>query len=146
MARGRKPNNPKVVELAGPVSHRPEKPAPPASAPGILTPNEEFDDDARVAWAFWTGHMATAGMSFPIDSIALQAACFAYSRAMRAERELKVPENQNRWRADISAARNWKQVQAFCNEFGLTLVSRNKVVTANPQMQLDLEMEAAINS
>ncbi len=146
MGRGRKPNNAKVVELLGPVSHRPERPEAPSSASGTLTANAEFDTDAKVAWSFWTLHMATAGMSFPIDSIALQAACFAYSRAMRAERELKEAGNPNRWRADISAARNWKQVQAFCNEFGLTLVSRNKVVTANPQMQLDLEMEAAINS
>lgn len=145
MSRGRKPKNPKVVELEGPVSHRPERPAP-ASAAGALVPNPEFGSDATIAWEFWTKHMEAAGMSFPIDSIALQAACFAYERAMQAQRELQKKNNPNRWRADIAAARNWKQVQAFCVEFGLTLVSRNKVVTANPQMQLDLELEAALNA
>jgi hypothetical protein len=143
MARGRKPKPAKIIEMQGPVAHRPDKPEP-ASAPGALQPNADFDKDALAAWDFWTGQMAAAGMSFPIDSIALQAACFAYSRAIRAERMLKVDPKD--WRADVSATRNWKQVKDFATEFGLTLVSRNKVVTANPQMRLDLELEAALNA
>jgi hypothetical protein len=144
MARGRKPKNSKVVAMEGPVSHRPERPAGPEAAPGGLVCNGDFDADAQYAWDFWTKHMSEAGMTYAIDSLTLQAACFAFSRAMRAERMLmKDPTN---WRADVAASRGWKQVKDFALEFGLTLVSRNKVVTANPHMQLDLELEAALNA
>lgn len=107
-------------------------------------PNPEFDGDALLAWNFWTHQMTAAGMSYGIDSLTLQAACFAYARAMRAERRLKVDPMD--WRADIAAARGWKQVKDFAVEFGLTLVSRNRVATANPQLKLDLEMDAILNA
>jgi phage terminase small subunit len=130
--------------MEGPVSHRPEKPAPPAGAAGALDVPDWFDDDAKWAWAFWSDQMKQLGVMFLIDSLALQGACAAYSRAVRAERLLNLePLN---WRANIAASRNWKQVKDFCVEFGLTLVSRNRIVTANPQLKLDLELEAALNA
>lgn len=140
MARGRKPKNPKVIELQGAANHRSQAPLAPTASPGALAAPDWFGDEALFAWKFWTASLAEMGVMHKVDSLALQGACAAYERAIRHERTLL--ETPRDWRADIAAGRAWNQVRAFCLEFGLTLVSRNRVQQIGggvAQLELDLE-------
>ena len=120
-----------------------QMPRPVVAPPAIPEPTSEFmevaDAVALSAWRFWQGELLARGWSARVDGLALSGACFAYSRAIRAEGFAK--SDPTNWRAGVAADRAWKVVQGFCVQFGLTLASRQGIESR--QMQLGWDRDNA---
>lgn len=100
---------------------------------------------ARAAWTFWSDALVVMGIDKRPDAQMLEGACVNYARAVTADLEvekvgitviesivdkesgevipLKVKKNPA---VDVSNAA-WRQVRAFCSEFGLSPVSRTRL-------------------
>ncbi len=100
---------------------------------------------ARAAWGFWADELRDMDLDRRPDAMMLEGACVNYARAVQADlilndEGLMVEE----WALDketgkrillrmkshpaISVSSNaWRQVRAFCSEFGLSPVSRTRL-------------------
>jgi hypothetical protein len=91
----------------------------------------------RLVWNLWTAELRQRKQLSVAFLPALQAACFAYGRAIQGEQAYVTnPEN---WRAGIAADRAWKLVLDACSRFGLTLASNQMVTSA--QLRLKFQSE-----
>jgi len=107
-----------------------------------------FDYHARQEWQRICPELHRLGLLTSIDRAALVGYCMAYSRWLKAERELlkgltyeKIDANGNKKRInkpEVNAARDaLNQVRLFCVEFGLTPSSRAKMSMSPPKPKRD---------
>jgi P27 family predicted phage terminase small subunit len=100
--------------------------------------------DDKVALDCWhrtRGHLMKMKVLTPVDGIALEGMCVAYSRAQGADRDVKK-HGRVQLKFDGSLAANpavamslkcWAEVRKFAQEFGLTPSSRTRVREAPPE-------------
>lgn len=112
---------------------------------------------ARSVWNFWAEELAVMKVDKRPDGPMLEGACCAYERAVKADLILRkdgliceeraivddeviVLKIKKHPAVDISH-RAWMQVKAFCTEFGLSPVSRVRLVAKDNEVDPD---EAAL--
>lgn len=116
----------------------------PAATCGLPECPRHLKGRAREVWTFWTTELAVMQIDRRPDAQMLEGACVAYSRAVQADLEvervgitvsestvadngevivLKIKKNPA---VDVSNAA-WRQVRAFCSEFGFSPVSRTRL-------------------
>ena len=106
---------------------------------------------ARAAWNFWREALEVMGIDRRPDAQMLEGACVAYAKAVEADQLLlkdglvvedaiideetgeRVVLKVRRHPADTISNAAWRQVRAFCSEFGLSPVSRNRVTVEKPK-------------
>ncbi|MGH9522720.1 MAG: phage terminase small subunit P27 family [Terriglobales bacterium] len=98
----------------------------------------------RAAWKFWSAELADMQLDNRPDAMMLEGACVNYARAVAAdlivEREgMIVTESyvndegeiiplKQKYHPAITVSNSaWRQVRAFCSEFGLSPVSRTRL-------------------
>src|SRR5579885_1119219 len=99
---------------------------------------------ARLAWEFWREELAAMKLDSRPDAMMLEGACVGYSRAVEADlilaeeglvvEESIIDDSGNKVVLKVKnhpaiAISNlaWKQVRAFCSEFGLSPVARTRL-------------------
>lgn len=116
----------------------------PAATCGLPACPSHLKGRARNVWEFWAEELAVMNLDRKPDAQMLEGACSAYARAVQADLEvervgitvtesivdkdgevipLKVKKNPA---VDVSNAA-WRQVRAFCSEFGFSPVSRTRL-------------------
>jgi len=104
---------------------------------------------ARAAWKFWSEELREMKLDARPDAMMLEGACVNYARAVMADgtiqRGCQVEEPiinhstgevigtkiKNHPAVAVSNAA-WRQVRAFCSDFGLSPVSRTRLVLEQP--------------
>jgi P27 family predicted phage terminase small subunit len=100
---------------------------------------------ARAAWTFWSEALNVMGIDKRPDAMMLEGACVNYARAVEADQivardgimlnisrideesgEVVLLKTQYNPAITVSNAA-WRQVRAFCSEFGLSPVSRTRL-------------------
>jgi P27 family predicted phage terminase small subunit len=112
-------------------------------------PEHVTDERARRAWEFWREELAAMSLDSRPDAMMLEGACVNYGRAVQAAAMLTrhgivvaqpiVDEKgkqigvkmKNHPAVSISNAA-WRNVRAFCSEFGLSPVSRTRLTLEKP--------------
>jgi P27 family predicted phage terminase small subunit len=100
---------------------------------------------ARSAWTFWAAELADMQIDRRPDAQMLQGACVNYAKAVQADLILEkdgllvtetfvspvtgevLTTKIKRHPADLISNSAWRQVRAFCSEFGLSPVSRTRL-------------------
>lgn len=99
---------------------------------------------ARAAWGFWRAELEAMNLDCRPDAMMLEGACLNYSRAVQADLlvaaaglllEEPITDSEGdvvgtKYKANpaISISSNaWRNVRAFCSEFGLSPVSRTRL-------------------
>lgn len=125
----------------------------PQPSPGLTDCPKHLFGKARDAWNFWKHELELMHIDKRPDSMMLEGACVAYSRAVKADLEVEnkgfvveepiVIKDQvigykiRRHPADIVSNRAWAQVRAFCTEFGLSPASRTRFVSGDQKADDD---------
>jgi P27 family predicted phage terminase small subunit len=109
---------------------------------------------ARSAWKFWVEELRAMKLDARADAMMLEGACVNYARAVQADaiiqRGCQVEEPiinhtigkvigtkiKNHPAVAISNAA-WRQVRAFCSEFGLSPVSRTRLALEQPDTSIE---------
>lgn len=115
----------------------------PKAARGLPECPEHLTGRARSAWMFWSEELEAMKLDCRPDAMMLEGACVAYSRAVEAEMMLTdgfmVEEPITNRAGDVVGYKTsthpavhvanaaWKQLKAFCSEFGLSPVSRTRL-------------------
>jgi P27 family predicted phage terminase small subunit len=104
---------------------------------------------ARSAWKFWVEELQAMKLDARPDAMMLEGACVNYARAVQADAiiqhgcqveepiinhtsgEVIGTKVKNHPAVAVSNAA-WRQVRAFCSEFGLSPVSRTRLVLEQP--------------
>lgn len=107
-------------------------------------PDHVADERAVRAWDFWREELQEMGLDSRPDAMMLEGACVNYARAVQADlilakhglviaqpivnakKEQIGLKMKNHPAVAVSNAA-WKQVRAFCSEFGLSPVSRTRL-------------------
>lgn len=114
---------------------------------------------SRSAWKFWAEELATMNIDCRPDAMMLEGACVGYARAVEADlilakEGLTVKESTigdtgevivlkvKKHPAVEVANQAWRQVKAFCSEFGLSPVSRTRLTLEKPNDELKRIEEA----
>lgn len=117
--------------------------AEPKAARGLPLCPRHLQGRARAAWNFWREELEAMGIDSRPDAMMLEGACVNYARAVQADlilaRGCQVEEPildsegdqigvkvKNHPAVAVSNA-CWRQVRAFCSEFGLSPVSRTRL-------------------
>ena len=137
---GTKPKPTALKALEGNPGKRPlnmKEPKPSAEIPKCPW---WFDYWARKEWNRVCPELHRLGLLTSIDAAALEGYCSAYSRWLKAEREvlkgvtyeymeLKSLQLKRTVKPEVAVARDaLNQVKAFCTEFGLTPSSRARMI------------------
>src|SRR5436305_14436798 len=116
----------------------------PKAARGLPDCPEHIEGRARSAWDFWREELIAMNIDSRPDAMMLEGACVGYGRAVEADEMLAkqglviaqpiVDINGQRISVKVKdhpavAISNaaWRQVRAFCSEFGLSPVSRTRL-------------------
>ena len=101
---------------------------------GLPDPPQHLTGLARETWLNWAEQLEVMDLDRKCDAAMLEGACSAYARAVAAdaiiEREGFIAQHRDGIRKHPAAAISaeaWKQVKAFCTEFGFSPVSRARV-------------------
>jgi P27 family predicted phage terminase small subunit len=121
----------------------------PKAARGLPPCPKHLTGRARAAWKFWVEELRAMKLDSRPDAMMLEGACVHYARAVRADAiiqhgcqveepiinhttgEVIGAKIKNHPAVAISNA-SWRQVRAFCGEFGLSPVSRTRLVLEQP--------------
>jgi P27 family predicted phage terminase small subunit len=112
--------------------------AEPKASRGLERPSH-MKGIAAATWAFWSEELESMNLDCRPDAPMLEGACVAYARAIAAdelvERDgLIIDQISNK--GEVRAVTNpaisisnaaWKNVKAFCSEFGLSPASRTRL-------------------
>jgi P27 family predicted phage terminase small subunit len=120
--------------------------AEPKASKGLPDCPRHLKGRARHAWTFWVAELEGMGLDRRPDSMMLEGACVNYARAVEAdlivakdgmivEEIAMIGENHDepvvmkrRYHPAITVSNAaWRQVRAFCGEFGLSPVSRTRL-------------------
>lgn len=149
--RGRKPK-PTAVQIAegdprkkGVRKLREKLDSEPKATRGLPPCPRHLRGRARAAWNFWSEELAGMGLDRRPDAQMLEGACVNYGRAVEADLiverdgimqdiseidaesgERILLKSQTHPAIKVSNAA-WRQVRAFCSEFGLSPVSRTRL-------------------
>jgi P27 family predicted phage terminase small subunit len=121
----------------------------PKAARGLPDCPEHVEGRARKAWDFWREELIAMSLDSRPDAMMLEGACVNYGRAVDADEMLTkqglviaqpiVDMHGNRLGIKVKnhpavAISNaaWRQVRAFCSEFGLSPVSRTRLTLEKP--------------
>lgn len=130
--------------------------AEPNATRGLPGCPEHLNGRAKAAWEFWAEELAVMNIDRRPDAQMLEGACVNYGRAVEAdlileEKGLTVEEPvvvrgqlvgykiKKNPAVDVSNAA-WRQVRAFCSEFGLSPTARTRL-TLNPQEKTESLMD-----
>jgi P27 family predicted phage terminase small subunit len=118
----------------------------PRATPGLPRCPRHLRGRARSAWTFWAVELTGMGQDKRPDAMMLEGACVHYARAVEADllvqqQGMMVEEaywNKKREERIVLKVRShpaimvsnaaWRQVRAFSSEFGLSPVSRTRLV------------------
>lgn len=119
--------------------------AEPKASRGLPDCPRHLKGRARAAWNSWREELEAMKLDARCDAVMLEGACVAYARAVEAdlmvtkwgitveetlldydEGELTVLTVKTNPALGISNAA-WRQVRAFCSDFGLSPVSRTRL-------------------
>jgi P27 family predicted phage terminase small subunit len=119
--------------------------AEPNTTRGLPACPRHLKGRARAAWTFWVAELADMGLDRRPDAMMLEGACVNYSRAVQADliverdgpmvEESMIDEKSGerivlkiKYHPAITVSNAaWRQVRAFCSEFGLSPVSRTRL-------------------
>lgn len=121
-----------------------EKEREPKAARGLPECPDHLEDRARQAWDFWREELVAMRLDSRPDAMMLEGACVNYAKAVKAELMLNeqglvvaqpvvdAAGNRVGWKvknhpANAIANAAWRNVRAFCSEFGLSPVSRTRL-------------------
>lgn len=130
--------------------------AEPKAARGLPACPRHLRGRARAAWNLWKEELEGMGQDFRPDAMMLEGACVNYARAVQADLILshgcQVEEpildrnsgkiiGQKVKNHPVVAVSNacWRNVRAFCSEFGLSPVSRTRLAIEKTDSS-DLEL------
>lgn len=150
--RGRKPKPIAKVEQDGDTRKigarklREKIAAEPPATRGLPDCPRHLRGRARAAWTFWRAELMDMGLDRRPDAQMLEGACVNYARAVEADEivardgimqnistidkesgEAVLIKSQYHPAITVSNAA-WRQVRSFCSEFGLSPVSRTRLV------------------
>jgi len=145
---GRKRKPTQLKKLEGNPGKRPLNDKEPQPDPSMPKMPSWLDREAREEWERVCPELHAMGLLTKIDRTALVGYCMAYSRWIRAERELQKgftykyvdtsfqPKQTNK--PEVIIARDaLNQVRAFCTEFGLTPSSRGRMIVSSADKEKD---------
>jgi P27 family predicted phage terminase small subunit len=129
--------------------------AEPKAARGLPECPRHLKGRARAAWNFWADELEAMSLDNRPDAMMLQGACVNYARAVSADlildrdglivEESTVDKHGNkiilkiRYHPAVSVSNAaWRQVRAFCSEFGLSPVSRTRLAVERQESTDDL--------
>jgi P27 family predicted phage terminase small subunit len=117
-------------------------------------PDHVADPLAHQIWDFWREELAAMKLDSRPDAVMLEGACVNYARAVQADlilarhglvvaqpivnakgKQIGLKMKNHPALAASNAA--WKQVRAFCSEFGLSPVSRTRLTLEKPDTSTD---------
>jgi P27 family predicted phage terminase small subunit len=123
--------------------------AEPQASRGLPTCPRHLRGRARACWNFWTRELELMDLDARPDAQMLEGACVGYERAVQADlllqkeglvvEDCKIVKDviivlKRRAHPAIMISRtSWRQVQAFCSEFGLSPVSRTRLAVEKPE-------------
>jgi P27 family predicted phage terminase small subunit len=129
--------------------------AEPKAVRGLPDCPRHLKGRARAAWNFWREELEGMGLDRRPDAQMLEGACVNYSRAVESDlivardgimqnistidKESGEPillKSQYHPAITVSNAA-WRQVRAFCSEFGLSPVSRTRLAVEKPDSGAD---------
>jgi P27 family predicted phage terminase small subunit len=126
---------------------------------GIPECPKHLSGTARDAWTFWAAELRQMNLDSRPDAMMLEGACVNYARALQADRLVEtgglvidepiVDEDEGeviatRKRTNPAVAVSnaaWRQVRAFCSEFGFSPVSRTRLTIEKPDTSTQDLME-----
>lgn len=146
--RGRKPKPTAIKELEGNPGKRQlntNEPKPTGAAPCP----EWLEDDAKTEWFRLSEQMERLGILTEVDMAAFAGYCQSYARWKAAEEFItrhgaivKTPSGYWQQVPQVSIAQQYlKQMNKFCEQFGLTPASRSRIVTDSGTDESDDLME-----
>lgn len=129
--------------------------AEPQATRGLPPCPDHLNERAAGAWRFWAEELADMGLDKRPDAQMLEGACVNYARAVKADllvevdgltvEESSIGDNGERTVLKIKAHpavaisnAAWRQVRAFCGEFGLSPVSRARLAIERDTKTEDL--------
>ena len=147
--RGRKPKPTAIKELEGNPGKRQlnaNEPKPERKAPECP---EWLEDDAKAEWYRLAEQMERLGILTEVDMAAFAGYCQSYARWKAAEEFIskngaivKTPSGYWQQVPQVSIAQQYlKDMQKFCEQFGLTPASRSRIVSDNGKDESDEMME-----
>lgn len=154
--RGRKPK-PTARQIAegDPSKHgkgklRERLTAEPNAKRGLPACPRHLRGRARSAWNFWAEELGAMNLDHRPDAMMLEGACVGYARAVQADLQLakegitveeSVIDDESKEKIVLKIRKHpavevanaaWRQVRAFCCEFGLSPVSRTRLTIEKP--------------
>lgn len=127
----------------------------PSATRGLPGCPAHLEGRAASAWAFWAEELADMNLDRRPDAMMLEGACTNYARAVEAdgivnEAGMMQEEPLTNKVGDVVGYRikahpaiavsnaAWRQVRAFCSEFGLSPVSRTRLAIERKDEGADL--------
>lgn len=114
---------------------------------------EHLEGRARSAWEFWAEELAHMNLDSRPDAMMLEGACVNYGRAVESDLILQrdgltvedpvisgeriILKIKKHPAVEVSNAA-WRQVRAFCSEFGLSPVARARLTIEKAEKTDDL--------
>ncbi len=147
--RGRKPKPTAIKELEGNPGKRQlntNEPKPAARAPSCP---KWLEPDAKKEWRRLAKQMEQLGILTEVDMAAFAGYCQAYARWKAAEEFIskhgaivKTPSGYWQQIPQVSIAQQYlKQMNKFCEQFGLTPASRSRIIANVQQTEYMDEMD-----
>ena len=147
--RGRKPKPTAIKELEGNPGKRQlntNEPKPMARAPSCP---KWLEPDAKKEWRRLAKQMEQLGILTEVDMAAFAGYCQAYARWKAAEEFIskhgaivKTPSGYWQQIPQVSIAQQYlKQMNKFCEQFGLTPASRSRIIANVQQTEYMDEMD-----
>jgi P27 family predicted phage terminase small subunit len=116
----------------------------PIAARGLPDCPRHLRGRARAAWGFWKLELESMKLDCRPDAMMLEGACVNYAKAVQADLLVaaqgpvveepvmnsegeQVGSRFKRNPADVVSNAAWRNVRAFCSEFGLSPVSRTRL-------------------
>lgn len=124
--------------------------AEPRTQSGLPEPPAHINGLAREAWDAWKIQLELMGLDKMPDAAMLEGACVAYQRAVIADEEVKRDGILLKVYKEVEgemfvtgiktnpacrvSAEAWKQVKAFCTEFGFSPASRARLAVQKTEV------------
>lgn len=140
MTRGRRPLPSAVHKLNGNPGKRKAPAREPRPKAGLPSAPAELGKEGRLEWERVGAELLTLGLVSAVDRAALAGYCFAWERALKAQRKLKREgETITTTRGNVIQHpslgiynRAMKQLREFAIEFGMTPAARRRVESTPP--------------